>query len=106
MNHNHHYKSWSSLNQQLTGLLCDSLRDRIRYFFTRHVESGGNHSRAAILLDGKELVCVYHARVGQDTSGERMTCIDRAEFVSDPNGGEDILVIHGPTAEPQTAFEK
>ena len=56
MNNRHHYKSWSSLNQQLTGLLCDSLRGRIRYFFTRYAESGGNHSRAAILLDEKELV--------------------------------------------------
>jgi hypothetical protein len=42
--------------------------------------------------------------VGQDTAGERMTCVDRAEFVSDPAGGDDILVIHGPTAEPMRAF--
>jgi len=33
-----------------------------------------------------------------------MTCVDRAEFVKDPNGGDDILVIHGPTTDVQKAF--
>jgi hypothetical protein len=30
--------------------------------------------------------------------------VDRAEFVADPNGGDDILVVHGPTSTPQKAF--
>ena len=51
-------------------------------------------------------MCVYHARVGEDTSGERMTCVDRAAFVPNPDGGDDILVIHGPTAKPMQAFGK
>lgn len=51
-----HYKSWSSLNRQLSGLLCDSLRDRITYFLTSYSEVHNAYGRAAIRLDGKELV--------------------------------------------------
>lgn len=56
MNQRNHYKSWSSLNQQLTGLLCDSLRSRITYFLTSYSEVHNAYGCAAIRLDGKELV--------------------------------------------------
>ena len=56
MNNQNHYKSWSSLNQQLTGLLCNALKDRITYFYTTYSEVHNAYGRAAIRLDGKELV--------------------------------------------------
>ena len=30
------FKSWSGLKKQLEDLLCDSLKGRISYFYTRH----------------------------------------------------------------------
>ena len=51
-----HYKSWSGLNKQLTECLCDSLRNRVTYFLTRYHEVHNSYGRAAIRLDGKELV--------------------------------------------------
>ena len=66
--------------------------------------NGTGHHSFTTSRDGRELVCVYHARPGRDTACARMTCVDRAEFVPDPAGGDDILVIHGPTAEPMKAF--
>lgn len=52
-----HYKSWSGLNQWLTGCLCTDLLDRITYFLTRYHRVHNAYGRAAILLDGRELVC-------------------------------------------------
>ncbi|MDF2541682.1 MAG: hypothetical protein K0S47_1400 [Herbinix sp.] len=60
-----HYKSWSGLNKQLSEFLCDELKGRITYFLTRYHEVHNSYGRAAIRLDGKELVCfswieMYH----------------------------------------------
>ena len=66
--------------------------------------NGTGHHSFTTSKDGRELVCVYHARPNRETQCPRMTCIDRAEFVPDPAGGEDILVIHGPTTTPQPDF--
>ncbi len=60
-----HYKSWSKLNRQLTDLLCDELKDRLSYFLTRYHKVHNSYGRAAIRLDGRELVCfswieMYH----------------------------------------------
>ena len=52
-----HYKSWSGLNKWLCESLCDELKDRITYFLTRYHKVHDSYGRAAILLDGKELVC-------------------------------------------------
>ena len=52
-----HYKSWSGLNQWLCESLCEELKDRITYFLTRYHKVHDSYGRAAILLDGKELVC-------------------------------------------------
>jgi len=60
-----HYKSWSALNKQLSGLLCDELKGRLSYFLTRYHKVHNSYGRAAIRLDGRELVCfswveMYH----------------------------------------------
>lgn len=52
-----HYKSCSALNKQLTDFLCDELKNRISYFLTRYHKVHNSYGRAAIRLDGKELVC-------------------------------------------------
>ena len=52
-----HYKSWSGLNKWLCECLCEELKDRITYFLTRYHKVHDSYGRAAILLDGKELVC-------------------------------------------------
>ena len=51
-----HYKSWSGLNQQLHECLCDALKNRVSYFLTRYHEVHNSYGRAAIKLDGRELV--------------------------------------------------
>lgn len=51
------YKSWSDLQKQLNERLCDELRGRITYFLTRYHDVHNAYGRAAIRLDGKELVC-------------------------------------------------
>ena len=51
-----HYKSWSGLNKQLTKNICDALQGRITFFLTRYHDVHNSYGRAAIRLDGKELV--------------------------------------------------
>lgn len=68
-----------------------------------HLNGTGHHSFTTS-KDGKQLICVYHARPGRNTACPRMTCIDRAAFIPNPAGGEDILRIDGPTATEQPAF--
>ena len=51
-----HYKSWSGLNKQLTDAVCKELRGRITYFLTRYHDVHNAYGRAAIRLDGKELI--------------------------------------------------
>lgn len=52
-----HYKSWAGLKKQLSEALCDALKNRVTYFLTRYHDVHNSYGRAAILLDGKELVC-------------------------------------------------
>lgn len=52
-----HYKSWAGLNKQLNQLLCEELKGRISYFLTRYHDVHNAYGRAAIRLDGRELVC-------------------------------------------------
>ena len=52
-----HYKSWAGLNKQLNECLCHPLKNRITYFLTRYHDVHNSYGRAAIRLDGKELVC-------------------------------------------------
>ena len=51
------YKSWSALNRQLVDRLCLDLRDRVTYFLTRYHTVHNAYGRAAIRLDGRELIC-------------------------------------------------
>lgn len=51
--------------------------------------------------DGGELWMVYHQHKSTTMVEPRQTCIDKVQFVKDPNGGPDILTVNGPTATPQ-----
>jgi hypothetical protein len=51
------YKSWSDLQKQLNDRLTPELRGRITYFLTRYHDVHNAYGRAAVRLDGKELVC-------------------------------------------------
>ena len=51
------YKSWKALKNQLEELLCEKLKGRVTYFLTRYHRVHNSYGRAAVLLDGKELVC-------------------------------------------------
>lgn len=51
------YKSWSDLQKQLNDRLCPELRGRVTYFLTRYHDVHNAYGRAAIRVDGKELVC-------------------------------------------------
>lgn len=66
-----HYKSWASLNKQLTDLLCDGLKERLSYFLTRYHKVHNSYGRAAIRLDKREMVCfswieMYHQETDLD----------------------------------------
>jgi hypothetical protein len=55
-----HYKSWSGLNKQLTENMCEVLQGRVAFFLTRYHNVHNSYGRAAIRLDGKELIiCNY-----------------------------------------------
>ncbi|MBQ8302235.1 MAG: glycoside hydrolase family 43 protein [Clostridia bacterium] len=69
---------------------------------TEDVNGTGHHSFVRS-LDGEELICVYHRHQSKRDFQPRMVCVDRAEFTSN-DGGDDILVIYGPTTTPQKSF--
>ena len=52
-----HYKSWSALRAQLTERLCPAQRGRITHSKTSNHDVHTAYGRAAIRLDGRELVC-------------------------------------------------
>lgn len=64
--------------------------------------NGVGHHSFTTSRDGKQRICVYHSHNSLTAIHPRLTCIDRAEFLPSPTGGEDILVIHGPTTTPQS----
>ena len=49
------YKSWSNLKKQMHDLLCDSLKDKISYFYTSYHEVHNAYGRAAINYNKKEI---------------------------------------------------
>lgn len=51
--------------------------------------------------DGTELYMVYHKHFLDGTVEPRQTCIDKVQFVKDPNGGPDILTVNGPSTTSQ-----
>ena len=50
------YKSWSKLKKQMNDLLCDSLKDKITYFYTSYHEVHDAYGRATINYNKKEMV--------------------------------------------------
>ena len=50
------YKSWSNLKKQMNDLLCDSLKDKISYFYTSYHDVHNAYGRATINYEKKELV--------------------------------------------------
>ena len=60
--------------------------------------NGVGHHSFTYANDGG-LLCVYHRHFSKERFVPRMICADRAEFVA-RDGGDDILVIHGPTQGP------
>lgn len=50
------YKSWSNLKKQLGELLCDSLKNKISYFYTNYHNVHNVYGRATINYDKNELV--------------------------------------------------
>lgn len=50
------YKSWSNLKKQMEDLLCDSLKGKITYFYTRYHKERGSFGRATINLDRSEII--------------------------------------------------
>ena len=49
------YKSWSQLKKQMNDLLCDSLKDKISYFYTSYHEVHNAYGRGTINYCGKEV---------------------------------------------------
>ncbi len=78
----HHYKSWSGLDRQLLDRLCDPLKGRITYFFTSYHDVHNAYGRAAIHLDGQELVgFTWMDRYRQEANEAKLY---RQTGVSDP----------------------
>ena len=50
------YKSWSNLKKQMNDLLCDSLQNKVSYFYTTYHEVHNAYGRATINYMGKELI--------------------------------------------------
>lgn len=63
------YKSWGNLKKQMEALLCDSLKGRIAYFYTRYHKDRGSFGRAAIKFDKCEIIA-FSWDVGIDIQWE------------------------------------
>jgi beta-xylosidase len=61
------------------------------------VVTGTGHNSVTYSPDGKEMLCVYHART-LATGEDRVVFIDRMKILKD-----GTLVVEGPTTTPQTA---
>ncbi len=66
--------------------------------------NGVGHHSFTTSKDGSQMICVYHRHNSLTAIHPRMTCIDKAGFVPSADGGDDILVISGPTATEQDAI--
>lgn len=71
------YKSWSMLKKQMEDLLCQSLKGRITYFYTRYHKDRGSYGRATVNLDRDELIA-FSWNVGIDIQwkDEYAACIE------------------------------
>lgn len=50
------YKSWSNLKKQMNALLCDTLKDKITYFYTSYRQVHDTYGRATINYNKNEVV--------------------------------------------------
>ena len=57
------YKSWSNLKKQMYELLCDSLKEKISYFYTSYHEVHNAYGRATINYHKKELAAFSWAEM-------------------------------------------
>ncbi len=64
------------------------------------VNGVGHHS--FVKTPKGELVCVYHSHYSKTQFTPRTICLDRARF--EVENGKTVLVIEGPTKNPQPAF--
>ena len=55
LNEKSKYKSWSNLKKQMNDLLCDSLKDKISYFYTNYHEVHNAYGRSTINYCKKEI---------------------------------------------------
>ncbi|GKX66411.1 SF0329 family protein [Inconstantimicrobium mannanitabidum] len=46
---------WSRTRKQLENLICDALKNRVKFFVTQYRKSHDQHGRACIVVDGKEV---------------------------------------------------
>ena len=65
------------------------------------VQVGTGHHSFTTTRDGKNLLIVYHVHKNKEEVHPRFTCVDRAEFIENPSGGDDILKIN-VCHEPQS----
>lgn len=65
------------------------------------VQVGTGHHSFTTTRDGKNLLIVYHVHKNKEEVHPRFTCVDRAEFIENPRGGDDILKIN-VCHEPQS----
>ncbi len=59
---------------------------------------GVGHHSFATLSDGR-ILCAYHSHNSPEQFQPRVVRLDWAEFKPNPNGGEDIFAINGPTED-------
>ena len=64
---------------------------------TETVVGVGHHSFA--MIGENKWVCAYHSHFSPEQFKPRKVRVDYAEFVKDEKGGDDILVINGPTED-------
>ena len=76
------YKSWSDLQKLLNERLCLELRGRVTYFLTRYHDVHNAYGRAAIRVDGEELVCFswIEQYYQEETISETMRQLPESEY--------------------------
>lgn len=77
---NSKYKSWSGLKKQMEVLLCDALKGRIAYTYTRYHKERGSFGRATITLDRSEVIA-FSWDVGTDIQwdDEYTACLENSD---------------------------
>lgn len=75
------YKSWSNLKKQMEDFLCDSLKDRISYFYTRYHKDRGSFGRATINLDKTEIIAFsWDVGIDNQWDDEYKACLENKEI--------------------------